>query len=124
MQENDVKHIMKEKYILYGFCYINGPKGLNIITDNKEEANEEKNVLLFDGIGFYLSDSGKYYILNFPKFQDLTEQQKEQIKKYCGFYPEKDDFGQIFGAIGTVKKVSRKKYLETFYNAWLFNNLL
>lgn len=97
-------------YQIWGFTYLNcGSKNFNAITGTKEEADEEFNIPCFDGVA-YFEACGKYYVARYPKYDELTDKQRTGIKQYCGYEPEKGEYGVIMGALGKIRQVSIKEY--------------
>ena len=99
-----------KNYQLWGFTYIAGAfNRKNVITGTNDEADEEHEVPCFDGIAHF-KFNGKCYIGVYPKFAQLTSVQKEEVEKYCGHEPEDGEYGVIFGALGSVMRISAVAY--------------
>ena len=101
--------VMKD-YQMWGFVYLNfGKENTNVITGTRQEAEEEHEIPCFDGIS-YFKFGGKCYVARYPKFAELTEEDKDAVKYYCGYKPEYGEFGVIMGALGDIQMVSEKEY--------------
>ena len=97
-------------YQIWGFVYLNfGSKNINTITGNKEEADVEFEIPCFDGIAYYKAQ-GRCYVAHYPKYADLTDEQRARIKQYGGYEPERGEFGVIMGALGDIQRVSAREY--------------
>lgn len=97
-------------YQIWGFTYLNfGSKNINAITGDKTEADVEFNIPCFDGVA-YFEALGKYYVARYPKYDELTDEQRTRIKQYGGYEPERGEYGVIMGALGNIKMVSAKNY--------------
>ena len=97
-------------YQIWGFTYLSfGKDYINAITGTKEEADEDFNIPCFDGVA-YFEACGKHYVARYPKYKELTKEQRRAIEDYCGYEPEEGEYGVIMGALGTIIRVSAKAY--------------
>ena len=99
-----------EDYQIWGFTYLSfGNKNVNVITDNREEADAEFEVPCFDGVA-YFEAHGNHYVARYPKYDELTEKQMKTIEMYCGYRPYRGEYGVIMGALGKIIMVSEKDF--------------
>ncbi len=97
-------------YQIWGFTNLNfGRKNINTITGNKEEADVEFEIPCVDGIAYYKAQ-GRCYVARYPKYDELTDVQRTRIKQYCGYEPERGEYGVIMGALGEIKRVCVRDY--------------
>ena len=97
-------------YQLWGFVYLNvGDDGINAITGTKEESEFEEEIQCFDGFSCF-TFRGHYYVAKYPKLSELTDVQKSEIKRYCGYEPESGEFGVVMGALGEVLEIDKTEY--------------
>ena len=100
-----------KNYQTWGFTYLNYEKDdINVITGTKEEAECEKEILCYDGISIF-SFKGHFYLARYPKINELTDSQKETVRKYCGYVPEDGEFGVVMGALGIIEEISSSRYM-------------
>ena len=99
-----------EDYQIWGFVYLNfGNDDINAITGNKEESETEFEIPCFDGVAYFKAQ-GKCYVAHYPKYDELTDEQFGNIEDYCGYEPERGEFGVIMGALGEIHRVSARTY--------------
>jgi len=98
---------MAKKFQKYGFSYINDENGNNILTGNKNEADEEKEIYCFNGYAVF-KHNGKTYMMRYPKIQQLTDKMRDEIENYCGYAPEAGEYGVIAMTYGKI--VRSKQY--------------
>lgn len=99
-----------EDYQIWGFTYLNfGDDNINAITGTKEESDTEFEIPCFDGVAYFKAGC-KYYVSNYPKYDELTDEQFGTIEEYCGYKPERGEFGVIMGALGEIHRVSARTY--------------
>ena len=97
-------------YQIWGFVYLNfGNDDINAITGNKEESETEFEIPCFDGVAYFKAQ-GKCYVARYPKYDELTDEQRTRIKQYGGYEPEIGEYGVIMGALGEIKRVCVRDY--------------
>lgn len=105
--------MLKKKYQIYGFSYINDEKGMNVLNgsvgDNWDEVYEEFEIACFNGVGYFKSNQG-CFVMHYPKFNQLTNEGKKEIELHCGYIPEKGEYGCICSTFGVVSKVSQEVF--------------
>ena len=102
-------------YQLWGFTYLNyGKDDINVITGTKEESEYEEEIMCYDGISIF-SFKGHFYIGHYPKIKDLTDSQKNIVRRYCGYEPEDGEFGVVMGALGEIEEVSESLYIHHLF---------
>lgn len=95
-------------YQIWGFTYLDYEReDINAITGDKNESEEEFNIPCFDGLAWF-AVRGKFFLCYYPKFEQLTEQQRDEINDYCGYYPDDGEYGVVMGALGVIHEVSRE----------------
>lgn len=106
---------MTKSYQIYGFSYINDAKGMNTLNGTKgnswEEVLGEYNIVCFNGLGYFKSPAG-CFLMHYPKFQCLTEDDFQQVLFNNGDYPHAGEYGWICSTFGEVKKISEKAFKE------------
>lgn len=103
-------------YQIWGFTYLMGINGDNVITGNDKESDIEFEVPCFNGFAFFKAND-KCYLMRYPKIQALTSRQKELVEDYCGYEPASGEYGVIAGALGEVRECSYGLY-EAFCNTY------
>lgn len=99
----------RKDFQIWPFSFIN-LNGINILTGNDEECEEEVKVICYDGIALH-ERNGKFYRITYPQFDKLTSRGKSLIEKYCGYEPEAGEYGVICGALGQVEEISELMYV-------------
>lgn len=101
-----------KKYQMWSFSYLVKAKtGKNVLTGDFEESDEEISIPCFDGYSFFQAN-GKYYTAKYPKHNELTADQRDEIISYCGYFPYDGEYGVIMGALGKVSECSKEAYLS------------
>jgi hypothetical protein len=103
---------MAKKFQSYGFTYIQDKDGVNVLTNDKNEAEEEKAVKCFNGYAVF-KHNGTTYLMRYPTIQQLTNGMRDEIEAYCGYAPEEGEYGVIAMTFGVVTRSSKEgKELE------------
>jgi len=111
---------MAKKYDIHSFSYIDNENGVNTLngTSGKEweEVWEEYPVVCFNGLAYYKAtykdNSVHCFIMTYPKFNELSLEDKHKVENYCGFVPEAGEYGVVCGAFGVLKEITEKQFKE------------
>jgi hypothetical protein len=103
-------------YQIWGFSYIDGKNGENVINGTFSDVESEFEIPCFNGIAFFKAN-GKCYVMRYPKIQKLSAREKDYVEDYCGYAPTAGEYGVIAGAFGKVQECSQGMY-EAFCNTY------
>lgn len=99
------------KYQIWGFSYLANylNDGINILTGNKDEYDYEFEIPCFDGLAYFKLNN-HYYVIHYPVYKSLTDEQKHSVRFYCGYEPEDGEYGVICGALGVISEISESAF--------------
>ena len=100
---------MARKHQNWGFTYLANGRGKNIITNSFKESEEEFIIPCFNGFSFF-EINGKFYTMTYPRIECLTNEQKEMVEEYCGYYPSAGEYGVIVGTFGEINQCEEIYY--------------
>lgn len=107
-----------KKFQMWEFSFIskNTDRSTNVLTGTHDEGDTEVMIPCFNGKAYFKverENQKHYYCIKYPKIQNLSKKQLEEIERYCGYMPESGEYGVICGALGICIEVSR-----TVYDIW------
>lgn len=102
-----------KKYQIFGFSYICDRQGKNVLNGTKgkgfKEVDDEYNIVCFNGLAYFKSPCG-YYKMTYPKMNELTLEDQDDIYMKFGYTPNPGEYAPICGSFGGVKKISKKEF--------------